>query len=266
MYTIADVVKPVVICIDDDVEFLQSLRTELDQIFGDLFDYQLAQNAEEAFELLTELEHNGSTPVIILSDLMLGADRGHELLVRFHARHPDTIKILMTGYPNSDAMKEAVETREIFGIVIKPWQRDDFRQLIHNAWKAWREKFPPGATEFAGSRASETISGFRIETRQDRKLITKLSTQPLTAEFKMISAEGQSEDMLIRIPLPDDNNNIVESIEIKNEGAPDLVTATPKELPPLQEEVRTVRGLSKRMIILLILFLGVLFYWLFFKP
>jgi response regulator RpfG family c-di-GMP phosphodiesterase len=263
-------VKPVIICIDDDVEFLQSLRTELDQIFGDLFDYQLAQNSEEAFELLTELEYSGSTPVIILSDLMLGAERGHELLVRFHVRYPDAIKILMTGYPNSDAMKEAVETREIFGIVIKPWQRNDFRQLIHNAWKAWREKFPPSATEFAGSRASETISGFRIETQQDRKLITKLTTQPLTADFKMIPAERQSEDILIRIPPPNNNNdnsnnNTVESITMKNEGAPDWVRTTKKELPLPQEETRTVRGLSKGMIILLILFWVVLFYWLFFK-
>jgi CheY-like chemotaxis protein len=52
--------KPVILCVDDERIVLNSLRTQLAAEFGDAYIYEVAEDAEEAFELISSLNFAGN--------------------------------------------------------------------------------------------------------------------------------------------------------------------------------------------------------------
>ena len=51
--------KPAILCVDDEKVVLQSLRTQLKEAFGDDYIYELAEDADEALEVINELCEEG---------------------------------------------------------------------------------------------------------------------------------------------------------------------------------------------------------------
>ena len=65
------------------------------------------QDGEEALEVLDELSEEGIKTIVIISDWLMPGMKGDELLVQIHKRFPNTVKILLTG----QADREAIEKR-----------------------------------------------------------------------------------------------------------------------------------------------------------
>jgi adenylate cyclase len=51
--------KPVIICVDDEVTILTSLKSELRKAFGEEYRVEIAEGGEDALELLEELIEDG---------------------------------------------------------------------------------------------------------------------------------------------------------------------------------------------------------------
>jgi CheY-like chemotaxis protein len=47
--------KPMILCVDDEQVVLQSLRTQLEEAFGDTYLCEVAEDADEALEVINEL-------------------------------------------------------------------------------------------------------------------------------------------------------------------------------------------------------------------
>jgi len=47
--------KAVILCVDDEVVILNSVKKQLKKAFGDTYSYEIAESADEALEIIEEL-------------------------------------------------------------------------------------------------------------------------------------------------------------------------------------------------------------------
>lgn len=72
--------KPVILCVDDEVIILRSLKEQLRRPFGDTCKIETAESGEEALKIFQEfLEEDVDVPVVIADQIMPGI-KGDELL------------------------------------------------------------------------------------------------------------------------------------------------------------------------------------------
>lgn len=118
--------KPVIICVDDEQIILNSIGKQLIRKFKDRYEYEFAESAEEALEIINELSQDGHTIVMIISDQIMPGMTGDQFLVNVHNNHPKPIKILLTGQAAMEAAVNAVNKADLYRYLTKPWDEEDF--------------------------------------------------------------------------------------------------------------------------------------------
>ncbi|HAN47038.1 MAG TPA: hypothetical protein DCQ32_10900, partial [Cyanobacteria bacterium UBA8156] len=111
-----DRLLPKLLLVDDDSNNLDLLH----RIFRGEYEIFRASSGPEAFKVLTE----AGEMAVILSDQSMPQMTGLEFLHLAAARHPDTMRILLTANPTIDDLVRAINERNVFGFVTKPIDRD----------------------------------------------------------------------------------------------------------------------------------------------
>ena len=142
---------PVVLCVDDDPSTLSALRRVLGRE-----PYQVVTTATPE-EALKRVE---SGPVnLVISDQRMPGMNGSDLLEQVRRKSPSTIRVLLTGYPESGLVSYGL-TRGVDWLITKPWSdgalRGALRQLLlEREDGAGRVA---GAADGAGPRLIEEIT------------------------------------------------------------------------------------------------------------
>jgi len=118
--------KPVIICVDDEKFILDALNKQLQRRFGKTYEYEFAESAEEALEIINDLISDGYDLMMIISDQIMPGMTGDQLLSRIHLENPNPIKILLTGQASLDSAINVINNANLFRYLTKPWQEDDF--------------------------------------------------------------------------------------------------------------------------------------------
>ena len=122
--------KPVFLCVDDERMVLDSLRTQLEAAFGDAYIYERAEDAEEALDVINDLNEEGSRVILIISDWLMPGMRGDELLIKIHQNYPNVIKIMLTGQADEVAIERAKKQANLHSCLFKPWLESDLLDTI----------------------------------------------------------------------------------------------------------------------------------------
>lgn len=117
-----------ILCVDDEVLILEALETELHRAFGDDYVYEFAESAEEALEIINELEHSPIELKVVITDWLMPHMRGDELLRKVQQKRPNTVKIILTGQADQKAIEAACHHANLDYCINKPW---DSKTLIH---------------------------------------------------------------------------------------------------------------------------------------
>ncbi len=125
--------RQAILCVDDEVIVLDSLRTQLKGNFGDRFRYEIAENADEAWEVIEELVDDGITILLIVSDWLMPGIKGDEFLIRVHERHPDIVSVMLTGQADDRAIERARAEAGLRACIHKPWREDELIAVIASA-------------------------------------------------------------------------------------------------------------------------------------
>ncbi len=122
-----------IVCVDDEPSILDSLEIELEKAVG--YDYliEIAEDGEEGLEVCEELLENGDEIALVIADCIMPGMKGDELLKRIHTLSPKTLKILLTGQAELDAVSNAIKHANWYRYIAKPWQSDDFRLTVTEA-------------------------------------------------------------------------------------------------------------------------------------
>lgn len=125
--------KPVILCVDDEKIILSSLKEHLKRRFGGDYRIETVESGEEALEFLEELYGRAVDFPVIIADQIMPGMKGHELLREIHCRFPLTLKIMLTGQANADAVGLAVNHANLYRYISKPWDPTDLTLTIEQA-------------------------------------------------------------------------------------------------------------------------------------
>ena len=125
--------KSVIICVDDETNVLRSLRAELQEAMGNDYLIEIAEGGEEALELVEELLENAYEIPLMISDYVMPGIKGDELLKQVHILSPKTIKIMLTGQADLEAVGRAINYAKLYRYIAKPWEPEDLRLTVTEA-------------------------------------------------------------------------------------------------------------------------------------
>ncbi len=122
-----------ILCVDDEPIILISLRDQINQHFGDQYRCEIAESADEAWEIIEELKLEKIKILIIISDWLMPGICGDDLLIKVHHSFPQIIKIILTGHADETAIDKVRQKANLFACISKPWSESDLIHTIETA-------------------------------------------------------------------------------------------------------------------------------------
>ncbi len=120
--------QPTILVVDDEIRSLETLQ----RILEDDFEVMLAPNATEA-EAILEREW----VQIILCDQRMPDTTGVEFLKTVRDRWPDVIRMIISGYTDSEDIISAVNEAGIYQYITKPWHPENLLLMLKNATRLY---------------------------------------------------------------------------------------------------------------------------------
>ncbi len=127
--------QAVILCVDDERVILDSLERQLEDAFGDDYLYEFAENAEDALELIDELNEDDLNIIVVVSDWLMPGIKGDEFLVRVHNQFPNTVNILLSGQADDAAIERAKQQANVQRCIYKPWSEEELVETIKQGLK-----------------------------------------------------------------------------------------------------------------------------------
>src|ERR1700759_2640098 len=113
-----------VLYVDDEINNLNSFKAA----FRRDFDIHVAQSARGGRKILDSNEIG-----IIITDQRMPGITGIEFLESILTIYPDTIRILLTGFSDMNAVMDAINRGQVYKYLVKPWQNEELKMYIQNA-------------------------------------------------------------------------------------------------------------------------------------
>lgn len=118
-----------VLYVDDEINNLNSFRAA----FRHHFDVFTAISAKEGRKILDATEIG-----VIITDHRMPVMTGIEFLESIIQTYPDTIRILLTGFADINAVMDAINRGHVYKYIVKPWQNDELKMYITNAMEIYK--------------------------------------------------------------------------------------------------------------------------------
>ena len=119
-----------ILFVDDEPNILASFRRSL----GKRFEMELAPGPKAAVEMVTQ---KGPFAVVV-SDLKMPEMDGIQLLSVIRKKHPDTVRIILTGHADLDAAILAVNDGAVFRFLTKPCNTDSLVRAVTAGLEQYR--------------------------------------------------------------------------------------------------------------------------------
>ena len=117
--------QPRILIVDDEEAILETMTFT----FMDLYEVLTTADPTKALAIL---EENQPVSVVITDQRMPGMT-GVELLKEVYAQFPETVRIILTGFADSDATIKAINDGHIYGYINKPWEPDELKSIVRRA-------------------------------------------------------------------------------------------------------------------------------------
>lgn len=110
--------------VDDEIRSQEALRRTLEEDFV----VYTASSAQQAYQLMQE------HPVaIVLSDQRMPDTSGVAFLEKIREQWPETVRIIISGYSDSEDIISAINRAGIYQYLLKPWQPDQLLLTLQRA-------------------------------------------------------------------------------------------------------------------------------------
>jgi len=113
--------------VDDEENILRALSRALRR---DGYRILTAMGAREGFELLAKNEVQ-----VIISDQRMPDISGTEFLSQVKEMYPETVRIVLSGYTDLEAVTDAINRGAIYKFLTKPWNDGELRTQVREAFR-----------------------------------------------------------------------------------------------------------------------------------
>ncbi len=150
---------PAILCVDDEASILKTLERLLR---NEKYTCRTAINGAAALDILKSESFH-----IIISDFRMPNMNGIELLQQVKELYPNTVRVIISGYSDINAVIDSINKGEIYRFVPKPWRGDDLKQLI----KSCIEKFIEDRDAQSARQTIEKLNAdlLRLKNKPDEK-------------------------------------------------------------------------------------------------
>ncbi|MDD5478327.1 HD domain-containing phosphohydrolase [Rhodoferax sp.] len=114
-----------ILCVDDEPSILSALR-RLFRAKG--LAVQVAQSGQAALALMQTQNFD-----LVISDMRMPEMDGVAFLEQVRLHWPDTMRLLLTGYADINAVMGAINKGEIYRYIAKPWDDNDIFLVVRGA-------------------------------------------------------------------------------------------------------------------------------------
>jgi PAS domain S-box-containing protein len=128
-----------ILCVDDEINILITLRSQLMRCFPD-YAIEIAESGEEALTLVEELLSNGIEIPLVIADQIMPNMQGDQFLIELHARHPEILKVMLTGQASAEAIANVVNRGNLYRFMSKPWSEVDLKLTVTEALRCYEQE------------------------------------------------------------------------------------------------------------------------------
>ena len=220
---------PRILIVDDEEAILETMSFT----FMDLYEVFTSTDARKALETLDE-----KSPIAcVITDQRMPGMTGVEFLAEASRRHPETVRIMLTGFADAEATIQAINDGQVYAYINKPWEPDELKQIVKRA-----VEHNHLAAENSRLVAELRNTNFFLETVMDR-----LDTGALAVDAEGIvrAANRPAREYLDLSNDPRGTSlpSILEKLGIENLG--DTVMRLLDEPEGAYEEVQLVRAIPE---------------------
>jgi CheY-like chemotaxis protein len=123
-----------ILCVDDEEIILKCLGDQLRRHFGDQYIYEFAESADEALEVIDDLNKDDVSIILIVSDWLMPGMKGDEFLIRVHRKFPGIVKVMLTGHADIQAIERARKDADLHRCISKPWTEEELIEAMTSGW------------------------------------------------------------------------------------------------------------------------------------
>lgn len=122
--------KHAILLVDDEEDNLATLKRTL----HGSYEIITATNGKEALEII---ENHKDEIAMVISDQRMPVMTGTELFSKISQTHPYIIKLLLTGYTDTETLFDAVNKCNLFQYLTKPFDPDELKIYVRNGIEAY---------------------------------------------------------------------------------------------------------------------------------
>jgi len=116
----------VVLFVDDEINILKAIQRLLR---NEPMRVLTATTPAEALEIM-----NDTPAQVVVTDQRMPTMNGADFLSAIRDQHADAIRMMLTGYTEMNIAVEAINKGEIYRLITKPWNDDELRAILRQAF------------------------------------------------------------------------------------------------------------------------------------
>ncbi len=195
--------RPILLAVDDDVSVLEAVVQDLRRKYGVDYRVMRAASGQAGLDTLNQLKTRQEPVALLLSDQRMPGMTGVEFLERAQAVYPDSRRVLLTAYADTEVAIRAINTARIHYYLTKPWDPPEERlyPVLGDLLDDWRAGFRP---PFEGLR----VIGHRWSLK-DHKVRNFLSQNHVPYRWLDVAANEEALELLKSSGLDPDKLPVV---------------------------------------------------------
>lgn len=184
--------QPSLLLVDDEDNILSALKRLLR---NEGYRIHTCNDPVRALELIDDLVGGGEPVDVVLSDQRMPTMSGTEFLRRVKQSHPNTVRLVLSGYTELQSITDAINEGAIYKFLTKPWEDENLKANLQEAFQhqAMKSENQRLTLELASANRQLTVANEELRHLLEEK---KLHTQMLEASL------DTSQKIIQLIPWP----------------------------------------------------------------
>src|SRR5437764_1831567 len=137
--------RPAVLSIDDDVDVLKSIERDLRRRYADRYRVLSANSGAAALTTLDKLIQRRDPVALFVVDHRMPQMDGVEFLTRAVKLFPESKRVLLTAYADTDAAIRAINDVKLNHYLLKPWDppEEHLFPVLDDLLEDWQASYRP---------------------------------------------------------------------------------------------------------------------------
>lgn len=234
----------VIMCVDDEEIVLRSLQRQLNDALQQEYLIENAQGGRDALALFQELRQAGHEIPLIIADHLMPDMKGADLLIQIHQIAPRTLKIMLTGQADMDAVTQALNHADLYRYIAKPWEHTDLLLTVKEALRRYTQE-----RQLAEQNVILQNVNVHLEQQVNERTAALQSKQEeLEEKNRQLQELNASKDKFFSIIAHDLKNPFTALLGYADILSEEIQTAQPVVL---QQDVQNLRHAAQKLYALL---------------